>query len=496
MKETFIHIKSLRFQYDQLVVLNILDARFQAGELWIIRGKSGSGKSTLAKILGSSLEANSSEIEVRFSTNSKWNPEIVVVENWYEFQNLEGDRNFFYQQRYQNYAWQDTKTVGEELSILAFDSKVSQEEVDEILDIFQMKPQWERQLIELSSGEHKKMQLIKALLKKPQFLVLDQPFSGLDVFSRESLTRHLESLVKENVSVLIFSNDEISTSIPIHEVELENGVLKSIDKSEQKIAKNQSRKAFPAFLEVGNSVKEKILDFKNVTIQYGEKNVLNQVNWIVFSGEQWLLKGPNGSGKSTLLSLVNADHPQSYANDIELFGSKRGSGESIWEIKDKIGVISPELHWYFDGEMSVSDAIASGFFSAMGVLEKLSFLQNQQLDEILNYFDLVQVRKQKLNSLSVGKQRLILLARTLVKKPKLLVFDEPCQGMDEDQIVFFNQLVDDLAEAGQTFIYVGHFESQLPKKLSHKLELHDGKVKSNEELKMFIQNSKIDCFQA
>ena len=84
-------------------MLNILDARFHAGELWMIRGESGSGKSTLAKILGSSLETNSAEIEVRFSTNSKWNPEIVVVENWYEFQNLEGDRNFFYQQRYQNY---------------------------------------------------------------------------------------------------------------------------------------------------------------------------------------------------------------------------------------------------------------------------------------------------------------------------------------------------------------------------------------------------------
>ena len=92
-----------------------------------------------------------------------------------------------------------------------------------------------------------------------------------------------------------------------------------------------------------------------------------------------------------------------------------------------------------------------------------------------------------------GKNVVVIIPKT---GEKLLVFDEPCQGMDEEQIRFFNNLVDDLAEAGQTLIYVGHFESQLPKKLSHKLELHEGKVKSNEELKMFTQNSKIDCFQA
>ena len=145
-----------------------------------------------------------------------------------------------------------------------------------------MKSQWERQLIELSSGEHKKLQLIKALMKKPQFLVLDQPFSGLDQLSRENLTRHLETLVKENVGVFIFSNDEISTSIPIHEVELENGVLKPVNKSEDNFEKNQVRKSFPTFLEIGNSTKEKILEFKNVTIQYGEKIILNKLSSLRF----------------------------------------------------------------------------------------------------------------------------------------------------------------------------------------------------------------------
>lgn len=482
MQETFIHIKSLRVQCGHKVVLDILDARFQAGELWLVRGKSGSGKSTLAQILGSQSENKRSEIEVSYALNSSWNHEINLVENWYEFQNLEGDRNFFYQQRYQNYTKKDTKTVAEELEFLAIERQIPKDEIEMLLDVFQLRSQWQNQVLQLSSGEHKKLQLLKALLKKSQFLILDQPFLGLDVASRSRLMRILENLVNKGVGIIVFTNDEIFTSIPVYEVELVEGNLIPIHRSKQKSEINVVRKPLPTFLKVENLEKQKIVDLKNCTIRYVEKLVLNQVDWTIYSGEQWVLKGPNGSGKSTLLSLITADHPQSYANTIELFGNKRGSGESIWDIKEKIGLISPELQWYFDEELSVSDAIASGFFGSIGVLKKLSYVQNQQLNEILNYFNLQEVRNIKLKSLSRGQQRMVLIARTLVKRPLLLIFDEPCQGLDETQIQLIHNLVDDLIAAGQTLIYVGHFESQLPKNATHKLELQHGKVVSNKKL--------------
>ncbi|WP_312762884.1 ATP-binding cassette domain-containing protein, partial [Epilithonimonas sp.] len=124
--------------------------------------------------------------------------------------------------------------------------------------------------------------------------------------------------------------------------------------------------------------------------------------------------------------------------------------------------------------------IASGFFDSMSLYQKLSFDQQQQLEQILYFFDLKDDKNKKLSTLPLGKQRLALLARTLIKKPKLLILDEPCQGMDNEQTQYFNQVIDDLASQGQSLIYVGHFESQLPKKLSHKLVLENGTTRIKE----------------
>ena len=221
-----------------------------------------------------------------------------------------------------------------------------------------------------------------------------------------------------------------------------------------------------------------MVKLENVNVSYGEKKVLKNINWQLNEGERWLLQGPNGSGKSTLLSLLNGDHPQAYANQIYLFGKKRGSGESIWDIKEKIGIISPELHWYFDLNANVAQTIASGFFDSMSLYQKLSFEQQQKLEQILHFFDLKDDKNKKLNTLSLGKQRLALLARTIVKNPELLILDEPCQGLDVQQTKYFNRVVDDLCNSGHTLIYVGHFESQLPESLSHKLILEKGEIKN------------------
>jgi molybdate transport system ATP-binding protein len=221
----------------------------------------------------------------------------------------------------------------------------------------------------------------------------------------------------------------------------------------------------------------------DVNISYGEKQVLKSINWEVKAGEKWLLQGPNGSGKSTLLSLINGDHPQSYANELYLFGSKRGSGESIWDIKEHIGLISPEFHWYFDTNATVFQSIASGLYDSVGLFKTLPYSKVIQVDELINYLGLSESKNDLLNTLPLGKQRLVLLARTIIKNPELLILDEPCQGLDKYQTQYFNQLIDEIASNGMTVIYVGHYESQLPATLEKRIVLEDGKVKLIENLK-------------
>lgn len=485
MSTPIIQISNLNFQYGNQVVLKDFNWEISSGECWMLGGLSGSGKTTLAKIISCEIKNFEGKVKVSFDGTSKLARKILYVSNWFQFSNLEGDRNFYYQQRYNQQVKNDKLTVFAELNHFAKEENLDLGILEFYLKPFGFENFKNQQLIELSSGEHKKLQLLEALWLKPQVLIIDQPYTGLDVKSRQFLNQSFDDLIKENVTLVLINNDDEYPENVQYFVEIENGKLihrnspKDFSKGEERTSKS-----LPFFLQSNNGNQgENLIKLENINISYGEKQVLKNIDWEVNSGEQWLLQGHNGSGKSTLLSLLNGDHPQAYANEIYLFGQKRGSGESIWDIKEEIGMISPELHWYFDMNANVGQTIASGFFDSMSLYQKLSFDQYQQLEQILYFFDLKEVKNKKLNTLPLGKQRLALLARTLIKKPRLLILDEPCQGMDNEQTKYFNQVIDDLASQGQTLIYVGHFESQLPKKLSHKLVLENGTSKIKTKIK-------------
>ena len=486
MSTQIIQISNLNFQYGNQVVLKDFDWEIYSGECWMLGGLSGSGKTTLAKIISGEIKNFEGKVEVSFDENSKLPKKVLYVSNWFQFSNLEGDRNFYYQQRYNQFAKNDTLTVFAELNHFGKEENLDFKLLESYLKPFGFENFKNQQLIELSSGEHKKLQLLKALWLKPQVLIIDQPYTGLDVKSRQFLNQAFDDLIQENVTLILINNDDEFPESVQYFVEIENGKLVH-QNSPKDFSKGEERtpKSLPFFLQNNNgNRRENLIKLEKINISYGEKQVLKNIDWEVNSGEQWLLQGHNGSGKSTLLSLLNGDHPQAYANEIYLFGRKRGSGESIWDIKEKIGMISPELHWYFDMNANVGQTIASGFFDSMSLYQKLSFDQQQQLEQILYFFDLKDDKNKKLSTLPLGKQRLALLARTLIKKPKLLILDEPCQGMDNEQTQYFNQVIDDLANQGQSLVYVGHFESQLPKKLSHKLVLEKGKVKINSSFEL------------
>ena len=480
MSTTILEIQNLNFQYGSNIVLKNLNWKINKGENWQIGGSSGTGKTTLAKIISREIKNFEGSIEVNFDENSELPKKVLYVSNWYQFTNLEGDKNFYYQQRYNKFAKNETLTVFAELKHFAKKEHLNFQNVEKYLQIFGFENFKEQQLIELSSGEHKKLQLVKALWLKPLILIIDQPYTGLDVKSRSSLNAIFEDLTQDGMSLLIINNDDDIPNCITHFAEIKNGELIEVSHySEMSKGEERIPKELPYFLQKSPKTASKVMvKMENVNVSYGDKQVLKNINWQLNEGEKWLLQGPNGSGKSTLLSLLNGDHPQAYANEIYLFGKKRGSGESIWDIKEKIGIISPELHWYFDLNANVAQTIASGFFDSMSLYQKLSFEQQQKLEQILLFFDLKEDKNKKLNTLSLGKQRLALLARTIVKNPELLILDEPCQGLDVQQTKYFNRVVDDLCKSGHTLIYVGHFESQLPESLSHKLILEKGEIKN------------------
>ncbi|HZE83259.1 MAG TPA: ATP-binding cassette domain-containing protein, partial [Puia sp.] len=226
--------------------------------------------------------------------------------------------------------------------------------------------------------------------------------------------------------------------------------------------------------KAGFEIAVKMVD---VQIRYGETTILKGIDWEVRNGERWSLAGPNGAGKSTILSLITADNPQAYANKIWLFDRRRGSGESIWDIKQKIGFVSPELHLYFDHGATCNEVIASGLFDTIGLFRRLSPDQEACAHLWMQLLSLGEVRTRRLAQLSTGQQRMVLLARALIKNPPLLILDEPCQGLDEEQTLYFCNLISTLCEAfGTTLIYVSHYQQEIPHCVNRFLRLENGSV--------------------
>ncbi len=483
MSEPFVHISDLNFKYQQNWVLRDLNWQLFHGENWLLGGKSGSGKTSLARIIAG-LEKSTGTVEINFDSSYQLPSKVHFVSSWFQFTNLEGDRNFYYQQRYNKHQKNDTLTVYAELLHFAKVEGLALINVEHYLKLFGFSDFKDTQLIELSSGENKKLQLIKALWLKPQLLIIDQPYSGLDALSRINLNQAFDNLTSEGVHLILISNDDEIPNCINRFAEIKDGQL-TVANSKEEISKEAPRikKALPYFLQEAPSITADIMvSMSGINVKYGDKQVLQNVTWEVKAGDKWLLQGPNGSGKSTLLSLINGDHPQAYTSDLYLFGKKRGSGESIWEIKEHLGIISPEIHWYFDSTAKVWQSIASGFYDSVGLFRDLTHDKQKKVDEVLEFFDLKEYKNCLLNTLPLGKQRLALLARTIIKNPELLILDEPCQGLDAVQTQHFNDVVDELCTYGKTLIYVGHFETQLPNCIENRIILENGRIKAIENL--------------
>lgn len=490
----FISAELLTITLGARTILNDLSFIIARGEHWALVGEAGVGKSTLGKAL-------CGQVFVRGELSADYDKSrttAVFVDQWYHFTDRNGlSSNFYYQQRYNSQDAESAVTVFQELEGLA--GPVST--IATLLTAFDLEHRKNTSLVQLSSGEHKKLQLIRAFLTKPQLLVLDNPYVGLDVATCARLDELFVQLASEGTQLVIIG--ESASGLPnvvTHVATLRPDGLTVVPREAYQLVHDAASVASeaeaplpaynPAFAEGGSinafgesgaSSFESFIRMEHVRVQYESKIVLDDINWTVKKGERWWVKGHNGAGKSTLLSLVVGDNPQAYANQIYLFDKRRGSGESIWDIKRKIGYISPELHWYFDQQTTCADAIATGFFDTTGLYRAISAEQEALVEEWLNVFDLQSQRRKRLQDLSVGNQRLTLLARALVKNPPVLILDEPCQGLDDRQSARFVRLVDRIMEhPGRTLLYVNHRTDQLPACIDHLLALSEGKQITNE----------------
>ena len=363
---------------------------------------------------------------------------------------------------------------------------------DKIVELLGIEALLTRNIVQVSNGERRKVLMARALLRSPQLLILDNPFTGLDTHFRAKLMAIIEGLMQDERRVIVVTTDRDGIPLGItHVLLVENnevvahGPKESVlnnSSATRMIDLGQSAEFRPRFVGHqrlgGKDTKcQTLVHMENVNVSYAGVKVLRQINWTVRRGEHWALLGPNGAGKTTLLSLILGDNPQAYANDITLFGRRRGSGESIWEVKQYIGWVAPELHLFYPKGVSCFDVVCSGFFDSIGLYHRCSSPQRKAARLWMQQLGMVPYTDRPFEEVSEGEQRMILIARALVKRPLLLVLDEPCQSLDAGHRGRVLQTVDAIGDRlDASLIYVTHDPKALPKTITHVMRLDEGRV--------------------
>ncbi len=481
---TVLQAKELTVKQNGQTILNQISFTIEQGEQWAITGPSGSGKSTLLKALAGK-QFFSGHLTIN-DNNPLLSKKVVLIEQQHHFKNLSNTSNFYYQQRFNSGDSEDAITVEEDLRNALSKNAAAKNELTALAELFDIKKLCAERLIQLSNGENKRLQIVKALLLRPAFLLLDNPFTGLDIKSRKTLENVLDEVAAKGIHIIMVISASHLPFFITNVLSLSNNGSYAASSLVASGLHDAHVNAEPPFSfdnkllhELTAKNPDNTFEFavrmKNVTIKY-DHTILDGINWEVRNGEKWSLSGPNGSGKSTLLSLVNADNPQAYANEIYLFDRKRGTGESIWDIKKKTGFVSPELHVYFEKGTNCFDVVASGLFDTIGLFRKINEQQKLLVVKWMQLLKVENVAQKLLFQLSGSQQRLVLLARALVKNPPLLILDEPCQGLDEEQTLLFKAIINEISvTANKTLIYVSHYAGEIPECITNFIKLENGK---------------------
>ena len=460
----------------------------EEGEHIAIIGRNGSGKSMFVDMITGRHPAFPDMVEYGFDEPYN-NLKHITFRDTYGGDN---DKTYFLQQRWnQMEIDEETPTVGSKLEeafrLAGEDTAERRAFQQHIYELFHLKDLLDKYIILLSSGELRKYKLAASLFTKPRVLIMENPFIGLDAQTRDQLKELLAMLAKEQglqIILVLAKTDEIPDFIT-HIVEVrDRRVLEKVAIEKFRVESLEFRDDYSAAeeglahkstinykLSTINS-KQATINFNKVTIRYGERTILKDLDWTVNKGEHWSLSGDNGSGKSTLLSLVCADNPQSYACDISLFGHKRGSGESIWDIKKHIGYVSPEMHRSYKQNIPAIQIVASGLKDTIGLYVRPNDAEKEQCRKWLRVFGIGELAERKFMEMSSGEQRLVLLARAFVKEPDLLILDEPLHGLDDVNRRMVKDIVDRYCQnPAVTLIYVTHYQEELPRCIDHALFL-------------------------
>lgn len=509
----FITVDHITVRLPNRLILEDSGWDIRSDEHWAVLGPNGSGKTTLVRALWGGVPLRNGNIHFHFLGPDSAG-EFSAREH-IGYVSLEMHQKLMEQEdlkaELRAYAGQTGEgTTAREIifsGILSHRSAMAGDEdrLSEIAGILDIRHLLGRPLAALSTGETRKVLIARALMKNPKLLILDEPFEGLDEKSREFLAHSIHRLMDGPLRVILVAHrmEEISPNIthvllvkdgrvfgqgPKEEI-LTSATLSRLYGCELVLGKQNGSYSLSYGREEEGSIDlpregegfsgdegRVLIDMKDTTVKYGDLTVLDRLSWAMRRGENWAILGPNGAGKSTLVGLILGENPQVYANRISLFGKARGSGETIWDIKKRIGVVSAELQVQYRKKMSAYEVIASGFYDSIGLYQRPTEEEKGVVDRWVNLLAMKELAKEPFHQLSFGQKRMILLARAMVKGPGLLIADEPCHGLDMGNRRRVLKVLEKIGETKTALLYITDRREEILPCITHVMRLEKGRI--------------------
>jgi molybdate transport system ATP-binding protein len=468
MTENLLELRDVSLVYRALPALRNITWNLAQGQQWACLGPNGSGKTSLAKIISrqathfSGAVTRSEELEQRGVAYVCFEQARALCERDKKLDDSEFRA--------------DASDPGTPVQTLILGGREPDERFHHWTERLRMRHFLHRGLRFISTGEMRKTLLVSAVLSEPTLLILDSPLDGLDHASQREMQAIIAELLQSRITVLMLCRQQEDVPEAIsHILVLDDGETMACG-TRQAIMADPAVTALmnPPMAQLGElpvpaarpySLPEEgpLLALHNVSVRYGEFTVLREVNWILERGTHCCVSGPNGCGKTTLLSLITGDNHKAYGQDITLFGIRRGSGESVWDIKQKFGLLDTQLQLNFARGMRVVEVVVSGFFDSIGLYDDWGDAQRTAAEHWLSALGLAGHCGEKFDGLSFGLQRMVLLARAMVKSPIILLLDEPTLGLDGYHRRLVLRALDHIAAHSDTqLIFVSHSAGETP----------------------------------
>lgn len=456
-----IELKNIDVLKSGIKLLQNFSWQIRSGEHWVITGPNGGGKTTLLEVIMGNIGIQKGEIKYEFIRGTSWEERYAERKENIHYSPahpvqafLQSDQGLYYQQRYYGIGDERVSIVRdllngdiEKLKNLNIPESLS---IDPLLDL---------EVTKLSGGQLKKVLFLRILLKGiPKFLLLDYPFEGLDHHSRKDLCDFIDFISGAySIQIILTDNHHLLPTVMNRKLTLSSfSILKEEELNAMDLdLQSPGKPMFAAFS--GNTP---VVEIKNLKIQYGKRIILQDFNWKINQGERWALVGRNGSGKTTLFSIIFADHPMAYSQEIYLFGKRRGTGESIWDIKRRITYLGPELISY----LSPKSILLTARQYVKTVNRNFS---ETMFAGLVQHFDAEDFIDKPVRVLSSGQLQLMCIINCFLTEKEMLLLDEPFQFLDAQQRTNLSHYLQGHLTRNITLILITHYRKDLEEWTEH-----------------------------